>query len=121
MAGRAGVLNEDILEAMEAGTLYRLASLDAQRPDDEGDPAVAAIGSPDPELQSADERLAVEELLALLPAREQKIVYLRFFEGLTQAEIARRIGISQMHVSRLLTRSLEVLSANARSVLSAPG
>jgi RNA polymerase sigma-B factor len=49
------------------------------------------------------------EELALLPPREQEIVYLRFFEDLTQAEIAERVGISQMHVSRLLARALERL------------
>jgi RNA polymerase sigma-B factor len=118
VAERAGVLDEDVLEAMEASTLYRLASLDSQRPDEDGEPAIATIGAPDPELQTVDERLAVEQLLALLPEREQMIVYLRFFEGLTQAEIARHIGISQMHVSRLLTRSLEVISSNARAALS---
>ena len=49
----------------------------------------------------------------MLPEREQTIVYLRFFEGLTQSEIAARVGISQMHVSRLLVRSLETLSEHA--------
>ena len=121
IAQHAGVLSEDILEAAEAGTLYRLSSLDSQRPDSDGEPTVATIGSPDPELQSADERMGVEELLGLLPDREQHIVYLRYFEGLTQAEIAKRIGISQMHVSRLLSKSLEVLGSNVESVLSASG
>ena len=121
IAERAGVLPEDILEAAEAGTLYRLSSLDSQRPDSDGEPAVATIGAPDPELQTIDERMAVEELLSLLPDREQQIVYLRFFEGLTQAEIADRIGISQMHVSRLLAKSLEVLGSNVGSVLSTSG
>jgi RNA polymerase sigma-B factor len=121
IAERAGVLPDDILEAAEAGTLYRLSSLDAQRHDSEGEPTVATIGSPDPELQTVDERMAVEELLGLLPDREQHIVYLRYFEGLTQAEIAQRIGISQMHVSRLLAKSLEVLGTNAESVLSTSG
>jgi RNA polymerase sigma-B factor len=55
-------------------------------------------------------------MLSLLPEREQKIVYLRFFEGLTQSEIAEQIGISQMHVSRLLVRSLETLGGHATMV-----
>jgi RNA polymerase sigma-B factor len=55
-------------------------------------------------------------MLAVLPEREQKIVYLRFFEGLTQSEIADEIGISQMHVSRLLVRSLETLGQHASLV-----
>ena len=53
---------------------------------------------------------------AVLPEREQNIVYLRFFEGLTQSEIAERVGISQMHVSRLLSRSLETLGEHASAV-----
>ena len=53
----------------------------------------------------------VAEMLSSLPPREQRIVYLRFFEGLTQAEIADTVGISQMHVSRLLTQSLRALGA----------
>jgi RNA polymerase sigma-B factor len=55
-------------------------------------------------------------MLAVLPEREQKIVYLRFFEGMTQSEIAEEIGISQMHVSRLLVRSLETLGQHASLV-----
>ena len=55
----------------------------------------------------------------MLPEREQKIVYLRFFVGLTQSEIAAQIGISQMHVSRLLVRSLETLGGHATMVAEA--
>ena len=51
--------------------------------------------------------------MASLPEREQQIVYLRFYEGLTQSEIAERVGISQMHVSRLLVKSLEIMAAQA--------
>jgi RNA polymerase sigma-B factor len=120
VAAHAGVRDDDVLEAMEAGTLYRLTSLDHQRPDAE-ESTIATIGDGDPELEGADERLAVKELMASLPERERQIVYLRFFEGLTQAEIAGQIGISQMHVSRLLMRSLNTLGVHARSVLSASG
>lgn len=120
VATHAGVRDDDVLEAMEAGTLYRLTSLDYQRPDAE-ESTIATIGDEDPELEGADERLAVEQLMASLPERERQIVYLRFFEGLTQAEIAEQIGISQMHVSRLLTRSLNTLGVHARTVLSASG
>ncbi len=109
IAARAGVLEEDVLEGMEAGSLYRLASLDG-RPDDSGGAGYAAqLGTDDRELASVENRLAVEKLLSMLPEREQSIVYLRFFEGLTQSEIAERVGISQMHVSRLLSKSLEML------------
>jgi len=117
IAQRAGVLEEDVLESMEAGSLYRLASIDAGRTDDESAPSAAQrLGESDPELVAVDDRMAVSEMLAVLPEREQKIVYLRFFEGLTQSEIADQIGISQMHVSRLLVRSLETLGEHAALV-----
>jgi RNA polymerase sigma-B factor len=117
IAQRAGVLEEDVLESMEAGSLYRLASIDAGRADDETSPSPAQrLGEDDPELLAVDDRVAVSEMLSVLPEREQKIVYLRFFEGLTQSEIAEQIGISQMHVSRLLVRSLETLSEHASLV-----
>jgi RNA polymerase sigma-B factor len=117
IAQRAGVLEEDVLESMEAGSLYRLASIDAGRSDDETAPSPAQrLGEIDPELTAVDDRVAVSEMLSVLPEREQKIVYLRFFQGLTQSEIAEEIGISQMHVSRLLVRSLETLGQHASLV-----
>jgi len=117
IAQRAGVLEEDVLESMEAGSLYRLASIDAGRSDDESSPSPAQrLGEIDAELTAVDDRVAVSEMLAVLPEREQKIVYLRFFEGMTQSEIAEEIGISQMHVSRLLVRSLETLGQHASLV-----
>jgi RNA polymerase sigma-B factor len=117
IAQRAGVLEEDVLESMEAGSLYRLASLDSSRSDDEAAPSPAQrLGEFDHELGAVENRVAVSEMLSLLPEREQKIVYLRFFEGLTQSEIAEQIGISQMHVSRLLVRSLETLGGHATMV-----
>jgi RNA polymerase sigma-B factor len=109
IATHADVSEEDVLEAMEATRLYRLSSLDTAGAED--DPSTdARVAEVDAELEAIDDRLAVAELLSLLAPRERRIVYLRFFDGLTQAEIAEAVGISQMHVSRLLTRSLEVLS-----------
>ena len=114
IAHRAGVLEEDVLESMEAGSLYRLASLDSSRSDDESAPSPAQrLGEIDDELVAVEDRVAVSEMLSILPEREQQIVYLRFFEGLTQSEIAEHIGISQMHVSRLLMRSIEALGTHA--------
>jgi RNA polymerase sigma-B factor len=113
IAERAGVREEDVLESMEANSLYRLPSLDGMRGGDDssGSPS-ERIGDVDPEMDAVDDRLAVSEMLSILPEREQTIVYLRFFEGLTQSEIAQQIGISQMHVSRLLVRSLETLGTH---------
>jgi RNA polymerase sigma-B factor len=112
IARRAGVREEDVLEGMEAGGMYNLGSIDAH-PDQEGQPASARIGATDPALDSLDERIAVQQMLKSLPEREQRIVYLRFYEGLTQSEIAERVGISQMHVSRLLMKSLELMAAHS--------
>jgi RNA polymerase sigma-B factor len=119
IAQRAGVLEEDVLESMEASSLYRLASLDVRRSDDESSGPSQQVGTLDHELDVVEDRATVTELLSQLPEREQKIVYLRFFEGLTQAEIAEHVGISQMHVSRLLARSLETLGDHAKSATEA--
>jgi RNA polymerase sigma-B factor len=114
IADRAGVSEEDVLESMEAGSLYRLPSLDSSRPADESATAEGGwLAEDDIGLRGVEDRLAVDDLLNVLPEREQHIVYLRFFEGLTQSEIADRIGISQMHVSRLLTKSIETLGTHA--------
>lgn len=110
IAARAGAWEEDVLEAMEANSMYRLPSIDAGRTDDTGT-ADARVGEVDEEFDAVDDRVAVRELLSVLPERERRIVYLRFFEGRTQTEIANEVGISQMHVSRLLSKSLETLGA----------
>jgi RNA polymerase sigma-B factor len=110
LAAEAQVSEEEVLEAMEAGQAYRFTSLDAGGPgDDDGETLASALGEEDPGLLDAESRAALSPLIAQLPAREQRILHLRFFEGLTQSEIAARLGISQMHVSRLLARSLEQL------------
>ena len=109
IAEHLDVSEEAVLEGLEAAGLYRTDSLDATVPGDDdrsvGDRVAATVDGH----MEADDRVLVRELLAHLPIRERRIVYLRFFEGLAQAEIADRMGISQMHVSRLLTRSLERL------------
>jgi RNA polymerase sigma-B factor len=110
IAQQAGVTEEQVIEGMEAAGLYRLGSLDAVPTGDEGPSTGDRIADGADALLGADDRMLVRELLASLPARERRIVYLRFFEGLTQSEIAEQIGISQMHVSRLLARSLGQLA-----------
>ena len=116
VAERAGVSEEDVLEAMEAGSFFRLASLDkplTDDPEDWGEPGVY-LGDDDPGFDRMEHRAELDQLLGVLPSRERRIMELRFFEDLTQSEIADRIGISQMHVSRLLTRSLELLRAERK-------
>jgi len=111
IAERAGAWEEDVIEAMEANSLYRLPSIDAARTGDDARPTDERFGAEDEEFDAVEDRVAVRDLLSVLPERERKIVYLRFFEGRTQSEIASDVGISQMHVSRLLTKSLETLGA----------
>jgi RNA polymerase sigma-B factor len=116
VAQRAGVSEEEVLEAMEAGSLYRLVSLDGPATrDDEASELVAGLGDEDPEFEQIERRAELDVMLGVLPDRERRIVELRFFDGLTQSEIAERVGVSQMHVSRLLARSLEMLRAEARA------
>jgi RNA polymerase sigma-B factor len=114
LAAEAQVSEEEVLEALEAGQAYRFASLDAPSPGDEdGDTLGAHMGQDDPGLVDAEHRAALSPLMNKLPEREQMILHLRFFDGLTQSEIAARLGISQMHVSRLLARSLAQLRSAA--------
>ena len=117
LATETQVSEEDVLEALEAGQAYRFASLDAPgggSGDDDSDSTMGSmLGSEDAALADAERRAALAPLLSKLAPREQMILHLRFFEGLTQSEIATRLGISQMHVSRLLARSLAEMRAAA--------
>ncbi|WP_326847422.1 SigB/SigF/SigG family RNA polymerase sigma factor [Streptomyces kaniharaensis] len=100
---------EQASEGLVAGRVYRPNSLDALRDqdsDDSGSAMLDRLGSCDPGIELADFRTAVRPLLAQLPEREQTVLKLRFWDGWTQSEIATRIGVSQMHVSRLLTATL---------------
>ncbi len=105
---------EEVLEAMHAAGAYSPMSLDSPQPggDAEDENTLGQrLGKEDPQYELAEWRPTVAPALAALPEREREILRLRFQEDLTQSEIASRIGISQMHVSRLLRRSLETLSA----------
>lgn len=101
---------EEVLEAMGASRAYSSISLEA--PDEDTGWTVAdALGVEDLELALADGRQGLAPAMAALPERERHILYLRFFEDMTQSEIAHVVGISQMHVSRLLARALDKLRA----------
>ena len=98
---------EQVLEALEAGSAYAPLSLSAgPSGEDELDP-METIGQEDEEYDRTDDRTSLEPALAALPPREREILRMRFEDGLTQTQIAERVGISQMHVSRLIRRSLE--------------
>lgn len=103
LAARAST--EEVLEAIEAANGYRSEPLDGHGPD--GRPH--HLGEDDLALFAAEERMWVEDLIGRLPPRNQLIVRMRFYEEMTQQQIAERLGISQMHVSRLLTRSIKEL------------
>jgi RNA polymerase sigma-B factor len=102
---------EQILEALEAGSARAMISLSAAPdPDGELDP-LETIGTEDEDFERVEQRASLEPALDTLPDREREILRLRFDEGLTQTQIAERIGISQMHVSRLIRKSLERVRA----------
>jgi RNA polymerase sigma-B factor len=113
IARAAAVSEEEVLEAIEAGHAYRFTSLDAPTGGDEDASLSSQLGSEDQNLIDSEHRVTLSPLIAQFPPRERTILHLRFFEGLTQSEIAGRLGISQMHVSRLLARSLAQLRSQA--------
>jgi RNA polymerase sigma-B factor len=122
VAKAVGAPVEDVLEAMEAATAYEATSLDAPRPGDDDDGAwtwgeSVSVDEPGYELVEIGETL--RGTLEALPERERMILRLRFGQDLTQAEIAERVGVSQMHVSRLLRRSLDRLAAAGEAVAAA--
>lgn len=98
---------EAVLEAIEAGQGYRASSIDAT--DDEDHPLSSRLGELDRRYDSVEDRALLAPALATLPVRDRAILRMRFIEGLTQSEIATAVGVSQMHVSRLLAASLETL------------
>jgi len=115
IAERTGLTEEEVLEGMEAVHAYSAVSLDAPA-DDEGTPSMDKLGTQDETLETLEGWTSVAPLIRALPAREQRILYLRFFRGLTQTQIAEEMDMSQMHVSRLLTRTLRSL----RDAVGAP-
>ena len=107
LAERLGVSRDDMQEARQADLVFSTYSLDAPM-SDRDDPALLAdmLGDDDPDLAHAIDMEAVNAHWEELPEREQRILVMRFYGNLTQTEIGERLGISQMHVSRLLARAL---------------
>jgi RNA polymerase sigma-B factor len=109
LAEAAGVEEEEVLEALESGRAYSSVSLSpGTGSDEEGelDP-LESLGDLEHEYEISEDRAVLAPGFKVLDQRERKILHLRFFSGLTQSQIADEIGISQMHVSRLIRRSLE--------------
>jgi RNA polymerase sigma-B factor len=109
LAKAAGVEEEEVLEALESGRAYTSLSLSVgggAGDDDDLDP-LESLGTEEHQYEVSEDRAVLAPGFKALDERERKILQLRFFEGLTQSQIAQQVGISQMHVSRLIRRSLE--------------
>ncbi|MDT3396466.1 RNA polymerase sigma factor SigF [Streptomyces sp. B1866] len=113
IAERLKLSEEEVLACIEAGRSYHATSLEAAQEGDGLPGLVDRLGYEDPALAGVEHRDLVRHLLVQLPEREQRILLLRYYSNLTQSQISAELGVSQMHVSRLLSRSFARLrSAN---------
>jgi RNA polymerase sigma-B factor len=113
IAGYCGVSPEQVLEARATATAHRAISLDQPAREDDDEPGRQPIGQEDSGYADVEQAADLERLLSRLSEREQIVLRLRFQEDLVQREIAERIGISQMHVSRLITHAINTLQQQA--------
>jgi len=110
LAGRLSVSEEEVIEGLESGHAYRALSINVPVGGDESGAELGdLLGDVDRALEAVDYRESLRPVIARLPEREQRIIAMRFFGNLTQTQIAQRLGISQMHVSRLLAHALTFL------------
>jgi RNA polymerase sigma-B factor len=115
LAERAGATTEQVVEAISAASAHHPDSLDRPLSED-GDLAIdVVVAHDDPGFARAEDAVVVDGLLATLSEREREVLRLRFEEDLTQAEIGRRLGVSQMHVSRLIRQSIAALQVQSAS------
>ena len=117
LAGELRLTSEEVLEAMEASSAYDAISLEEQRGSerDSQEPTYAdSLGMEEERYELVEYGATIAPTMKALSERERLILHLRFVEDLTQSEIADRIGVSQMHVSRLIRRALARLRAVAR-------
>lgn len=115
LAGFLGVDRDAVIEGIIASDARSLRSLDQPLGHDTTTTAADTVGCEDERLQAVTDRESVRPLVAGLPERERAILLMRFFEGQTQSQIAQRLGLSQMHVSRLLTKTWENCAASSSS------
>lgn len=109
IAGHLGITTDEVLDGLNAAAAYRSDSLDRQLGDAPDVTVKDTLGTADAALDLVEDRESVKPLLAMLAERERTVLLLRFFRGLTQARIAEELGVSQMHVSRLLAQTLAKL------------
>jgi RNA polymerase sigma-B factor len=119
LAERLEATPEDVLEAIDAAQAYSTASLDAPVGEGERSP-IETVGGDDASYELVERWAAIAPAIKDLPERERRVLYLRFFAGMTQSEIAEDIGVSQMHVSRILSQTLELLRGTASGVIAGP-
>jgi RNA polymerase sigma-B factor len=115
LAAAIDLTEEEVLEALDAGGAYTAGSLDVPVGEDEDSSLIDLLGSEDPDLDNIPQWTMIAESIRSLPERQRHILYLRFFEGKTQSEIGIELGVSQMHISRLLRRSLEAVRTTVGS------
>jgi RNA polymerase sigma-B factor len=113
ISDQTGVPFEDVIEAFEVGRAYGPASLDAdiEGTDERASALIDYLGEEDANLEHVEDRHTLEAAMGQLPPRERMVTHLRFYEGLSQVEIAHRLGVSQMHVSRIQREALRRLRA----------
>ena len=114
LAKASGSEEEEVLEALESGRAYSSVSLSSGGGGGDGDEdldPLESIGTEERQYEVSEDRAVLAPGFKALDERERKILQLRFFDGLTQSQIAQQVGISQMHVSRLIRRSLEKIRA----------
>ena len=109
LARELGVSDDEIIEALDSSQAYSTASLDAPTGDDDSPTRGERMGGEDERISNLEYFASLAPIIKELNEREQRILYLRFFKGLTQTQIADQVGISQMHVSRQLARTLRFL------------
>lgn len=109
LAEELDLAHEEVWDGLLAGNAYQSVSMDAAYDDDGTLPLVETVGENDGEFDNVEYHESLQPLLADLPERERRVLILRFFGNMTQTQIAERVGISQMHVSRLLARTLGYL------------
>ncbi|WP_301829480.1 RNA polymerase sigma factor SigF [uncultured Parolsenella sp.] len=110
VASKLGVTVEEVLEAMESSSAYSSVPLESGGSDDDDAPAVIDhYASVDQDLAASDDRMVIEDTIKEFSPREQEVIRMRFNDNLTQVEIAKRLGVSQVQVSRLLRRTLKKL------------
>ncbi|MEJ7659700.1 MAG: sigma-70 family RNA polymerase sigma factor [Hymenobacter sp.] len=107
LAEHLGVTEDEIRECQVSARAYSALSLSAPLGAEDADSTLAdLVGEPDKGMESVDDRESLRPLIEELPPRQRRIIAMRFYGNMTQSQIAERMGISQMHVSRLLSRSL---------------